>query len=112
MTALPLGPRMLIGTVDETGNNAGNWTVAFTPDVFAINVPFEVYHIIVNGAPGSTFTVFVENNQWDNVQVGDINSWDPSQVLGMRPGQSLYFYYSDAVTDLTPPTVTVWLRAS
>ncbi len=107
-----LGPRTAQGQADLTGNNAGNWTVVFSPDVFSISVPFEVYHIVVSGAPGSTFTIYIENFQWDNVQVGQQNSWDPSQVMQIKPGQTVYFYYSDPITDGFPPSVTLWLRTS
>lgn len=109
---LSLGPRTVIGKLDATGNNAGNWTVVFGPDVFNIDVPFECYHIVVNGAPGTTFFVYIENNVWDYVASGDINSWDPEQVMPIIPGQTVYFYYSDSVNDLQPPVVTMWLRSA
>jgi hypothetical protein len=105
------GARRVVGAADNTGNNSGNWTVEFTPAILAINqIPFECYKIIVSGAPGSTFEIFIDQNQWDNVQVGQLNSWDPNQVMLINPGQTVYFYWSDAVTDDTPPTVTMWLR--
>lgn len=108
---IPLGSRgPLQGQPDTTGNNLGNWTVTFDPAAIAVNQnPFIVYKIVVQGAPGSTFTVFVDNRQWDAVQVGQINSWDPNQPLLMQPGQTLFFYYSDPISDGTPPTVTIWL---
>ena len=116
-TYVPLGPRVATvgqGQVmtDQTGNNPGNWTVQFdADDINASGVPyFEVCHIVVNGAPGSSFTVWIENNQWDANQNGFANSWDPAVPLPLRPGQRLFFYYSDPATDGFPPNITIWLR--
>jgi hypothetical protein len=105
------GARYMTGVADQTGRNTGNWTISFTPDILNVNQnPFEVYKMVVTGAPGSTFTVWVDLYQWDNVQIGSKNSWDPQQPLLMNPGQTLYFFYSDPVTDGIPPMATVWLR--
>jgi hypothetical protein len=86
--------------------------VTFDPNTLnAPGVPyFEVCHIVVNGAGGSSFSVYIDTYQWDTNQNGYANSWDPAVPLPLRPGQYLYFFYSDPVTDNTPPTVTVWLR--
>lgn len=108
-----VGARTQVGQPDNTGNNTGNWTVTFTPADMNVQVSsFEVYKIVISGAPGSTFNVFVDINQWDTSVRGDINSWDPNQPLLVSPGQSLYFYWSDPITDGTPPEVTIWLRFS
>lgn len=111
-TYVPLGPRgPQQGAPDQTGHNPGNWTVVFDPATINCSVPyFEVCHIVVNGAAGASFDVFVDIQKWDSNQNGFANSWDPSVPLSMRPGQYLYFYYSDPTTDATPPTVTIWLR--
>lgn len=99
------------GLADQTGFNPGNWTVIFDPLILNSNVPlFEVCHIVINGAPGSSFGVFVDLAQWDTNQNGFANSWDPAVPLPLKPGQYLYFYWSDPVSDAMPPTVTVWLR--
>jgi hypothetical protein len=71
---------------------------------------YEVYKMVVHGAPGSNFNVYVDNNLWDSSIAGDDNSWDPNEPLQMRPGETLYFFYSDFTSDLTPPTATIWLR--
>ena|SRR5690242_11571026 len=106
-----LGTRKGVGEKDTTGNNKGNWTVTFDPSDLTTNVAyFEIYHIVISGAANSTMTWFVDNKQWEVTVAGDVNSWDPNQPLLMVPGQSLYFYWSDPVTDNTPPTVTLWLR--
>ena len=111
MSYIELGVRKATGAADATGNNKGNWTVVFTPTDLATNIAyFEIYHAVISGAPGSTMTWFVDNKQWETTAAGDINSWDPNQPLLMIPGQNLYFYWSDPVTDNTPPTVTIWMR--
>lgn len=115
-TMVSLGPRVATqqqGQVaaDETGRNIGNWTVSFDPATINCQLPyFEVSHIVVNGAAGSSFTIWIDTFQWDANQNGFQNSWDPSVPMPLRPGQYLYFFYSDPATDNTPPSVTVWLR--
>lgn len=101
----------ITGAADTTGLNTGNWTVSFTTDILSCTVPeFEIYKIVVKGAANTTFDVYVENKQWDTAIYGQLNSWDPQQPLVMRPGQSLFFLYSDPVTDNTPPVITIWMR--
>jgi hypothetical protein len=110
-TYVPLGNRTVTGGPDSTGFNSGNWTVVFDPNALNINVPiYECYQITVTGAPGSTFTVFVDLQQWSQSNNGQLNAWDPSQPLYLRPGQTVYFYYSDPDTDGIPPVVTMWFR--
>ncbi len=107
-----LGPRgPVTGKADTTGFNRGNWTISFPPEVLTCNVPqFEVYKMIVSGAPNTTFDVYRENKLWDTAVYGTKNSWDPQQPLILIPGQSLYFLYSDPTTDNSPPVATIWLR--
>jgi hypothetical protein len=111
-TFVPLGARgPVTGIADQTGFNPGNWTVVFDPATLNFNVPYcEVCHIVVEGAAGSTFKVFLDLAQWDISQQGFQNSWDPAVPLSVKPGQYIYMYWSDPVTDATPPIVTVWLR--
>lgn len=109
-----LGPRGPVkGTADNTGLNPGNWTVAIDPAVLSVSTEiqyFEVYKMIVHGAPGTTFNVYVDRNEWDTNVFGQQNSWDPIQPLKLQQGQTLYFMYSDPVSDNQPPGATVWLR--
>lgn len=110
-TYVPLGSRTVEGIPDPTGRNSGKWTVVFDPPTISCNLPyFEVCHIVIEGAIGSSFTVFIEAAQWDTNQNGNANSWDPSVPMPLRPGQNLYFFWSDPDTDNTPPQVTIWLR--
>jgi hypothetical protein len=120
-TYVSLGPRVGTTLVGAAGpivapdpNNkiaAGNWTATFHPDDINCQMPyFEVCHIVLNGAPGSTFQVWIDAFQWDTNQNGTSNSWDPSVAMPMRPGQFLYFYWSNPGTDTNPPSVTLWLR--
>jgi hypothetical protein len=111
-TYVPLGARGAVtGSEDLTGFNPGNWTIVFDPATMNCNVPyFEVCHIVVNGAAGSSFSIYVDLAQWDTNQQGYKNSWDPAVPISMKPGQYLYFYWSDPDTDGTPPIVTIWLR--
>lgn len=112
MSYVTLGKRgKITGVKDPTGLNQGNWTIVFSPDIINVNLSqFEVYKMIVTGAANTTFDVYVDNSQWDTAVYGTRNSWDPMQPLIMRPGENLYFLYSDPVTDGTPPTATIWLR--
>jgi hypothetical protein len=111
-TYVPQGPRgPVTGVPDNTGFNPGNWTVVIDPATINCNIPFfEICHIVVNGAPGSSFNVFVDVIQWDTNQNGFSNSWDPASPLCIKPGQYVYFYWNDPVTDDNPPIVTIWLR--
>jgi hypothetical protein len=107
-----LGSRSAVGAADTTGQNKGNWTVQFAPKDLAVTVTeFEVYKIVVTGAAQTaTFNVYVDAQQWDTAVYGTNNSWDPSQPLIVRYGQTIYFYYSSASTDGSQPKVTIWLR--
>lgn len=107
-----LGSRQASGAKDTTGNNAGNWTVTFDPNLLNVNVPqFECWKIVVKGAAATaTFDVFVNGAQFDISVYAKQNSWDPVQPMILRPGDILYFYYSTVATDGNKPQVTIWLR--
>jgi hypothetical protein len=107
-----LGSRSATGAADTTGQNTGNWTVQFPPNTINVQVTqFEVYKIVVTGAAQTaTFNVFVDAKQWDTSVYATNNSWDPSQPLLMRFGETLYFFYSTVSSDGHQPTVTIWLR--
>jgi hypothetical protein len=101
------------GTVDTTGFNSGNWTIAFTPAIINCNVPeLLIYKIQCQGALGATFNVYVENVEWDTNVFGTQNSWhdDAGDSLIMRPSETLSLCYSDPISDGTPPVATIFLR--
>lgn len=109
MGTVNLGPRRALGAQDQTGFNAGNWTVSFTSDIINVEIPFfEVYRIIVTANYGSTFTTYKNMAQWDPPTFAPSNLWMGS--LPLIPGDALYFYFSDPVGDGDPPAVTLWLQ--
>ncbi len=107
-----LGSRSAKGAADTTGQNRGNWTVTFDPNLLNVQVTeFEIYKIIVKGAASTaTFDVYVDAQQWDIAVYAKQNSWDPVQPMLVRFGQTVYFYYSSASSDGNQPLVTAWLR--
>lgn len=102
----------VVGTPDQTGLNPGNWTIVFTPAIMFFTVPEAyIYKLNVSGALGSSFSLYIENQQHDVNIYGAQNSWyDDSDSLVIRPSENLYLFYSDPVTDLTPPTAYLFLR--
>lgn len=106
-----LGPRTATGKADPSNQiAAGNWTVSFPPSVLSFQVPLaEVYHIAVNG-PGGYIIIDRNSDFWDTTSYGGQNSWDPSQVLLLRPGDTLSFYWS--ISTGNAPKITLWLRQS
>lgn len=112
MSYLGLGSRVMQGALDTSGQNAGNWTIAFGPSTLNINVPsFECYHLVSIGAAlNATFNVYVNNNLWDVSVYARQSSWDPSQPMVLQPGDTLSFYFSTVATDGFMPTITAWFR--
>jgi hypothetical protein len=112
MPYVGLGWRNATGQADTTGVNPGNWTVTFDSAAINVNVPqAEVYKIVVTGAAqGSTFNVAINTALWDLAVYAVQNSWDPQQPLIIRPGDTLYFYYSSHASDGHQPSITIWLR--
>jgi hypothetical protein len=104
-----LGPREQNGAADPLNKiAAGSWTASFAPKDLNFSVPLaEVYHITVNG-PGGYFLVYINEDFWDAASYGGVNSWDPSEPMLIRPGDTVYFYWS--VSGGTAPQVTIWLR--
>lgn len=112
MPYIDLGSRNATGQADQTGRNPGNWTVTFDPSLININEGiFECYKIIVGGAAStSTFNVYRDQALWDASIYGALNSWDPTNPLMLRPGNTIYFFYNTLATDGFMPTVTIHLR--
>jgi hypothetical protein len=108
-----LGFRNAKGAADTTGNNKGNWTVQFTPNVINVQVTeFEIYKMVLTGAATSaSFNVYIDNGLWDTNVYAAQNSWEPEGgLLIMRAGQTLNFYYNSASSDGHQPLVTAWFR--
>jgi hypothetical protein len=105
-----LGPRAQTGKADPANLiAAGNWTVTWAPKDLNFMVPLaEVFHIAVNG-PGGYFLVYINEDFWDTSSYGGQNSWDPSEPMLIRPGDTVSFYWS--TSSGTAPQVTMWLRA-
>lgn len=114
MSYVTLGSRgPQVGQADNTGFNPGNWTVSFTPAIINVQLSqFEIYKIVVLCSKPSrvTFNVYVDAFQWDTGVYGNQNSWDPTQPLIMRAGQTLNFLYSNPSSDGFPPTAWIWMR--
>jgi len=110
-----LGSRTVTGSADTTGNNTGNWTVAFTPDILASSLTdFEIYKIVVHAAVGSSFQIMIETRLWDVCNYGQLNVWEPNGDNGMpvRAAETVFFYFLDPTTDNVPPVVTIWMRVA
>lgn len=104
-----LGQDYKTGYIPNTGQpNAGKWTVTFTPADIGVSLPvFECYHIVVTGGPpGSTFDVYVNNNLYDSVQPGNVNSWDPNNPMKLSNGDSVSFHWNVGTVGYQP---TVWM---
>jgi hypothetical protein len=108
-----LGPRTAVAVPDATGNNPGNWTIAFTEAVIAVHVPvFEIYHVGLRDAPaGASAQLYLGAFFWGFTApgAGGGAEWDPNQPLLMQPGQELYMYW-DAPASGKPPSASIWMR--
>lgn len=104
-----LGQRSKQGTVDQDNPFlSGGWAVSFSPADLTIQTQFEVYHVAISGPSGSRFQVFIDTTFYDYVARGDINSWDPSQPMHVRPGQTIHFYWNTSAG--TAPRVSIFCR--
>jgi hypothetical protein len=107
-----LGPsQQVTGTPDTTHRNPGNWTVVLDPQAINCKVAqAEIYQISIDGPVGSSFTVYRNTVRWNTVLQGWSNSWDPSNPLYVRPGDTLFFFWSAPVSQSPAPTVVLWMR--
>lgn len=103
-----LGSRAKTGVHDPANPlGAGNWTVTFAPADLAL-VHAHIHHIAISGPQGSSFQLYLDTTFFDYVARGDINSWDPSQMMPINPGQTMFFYWNSAANPA--PKVTVFLQ--
>jgi hypothetical protein len=82
------------------------YTVNMTPADFNIRTRFLIKGMTIKGPEGSALQVFREDVFISTTPRGDLNTWDPSQVLPMFPSQTLYFYWSVG-TGSPIPLVTI-----
>lgn len=108
-------PVRVPAAADQTGNNKGNLTNAFTQNVLGTMPPvFEWYRAIAaTDTPGQTFTpapcsIYVDRNPVSFTFPNGGSEWDPQQPIPMRSGQELYFYWQLAA-GVTPVPV-LWCR--
>lgn len=107
-----LGPsQLLTATLDTTLNNPGNWTIVADPQHLNSKVAqAEIYQIGIDGPIGSSFRLFRNTHLWNAVNQGWQNSYDPQQALIIRPGDTLFFYWSMGPPNLPVPTAKLWIR--
>jgi hypothetical protein len=103
-----LGNRSAQGVLDPLNpKGVGFWTVKFDPKDLPAD-QFEVYHIALTG-PGGYFFVYIDTAFYSTSPRGDVNEYDPKQAMPVRPGQTIYFYWNNAIA--TPrPEVWIYLR--
>ena len=90
-----LGNRQAEGVLNANNPYVpGAWTVTFDPQVLKLPARFDIYHMTLNGPTGSRMKVYIDTTFYSNVVRGDINDWDPTQLLPMAPGQTLYFHWN------------------
>lgn len=113
MTYIPLAPVVTVAAADATGQNTGNWTNAFTPQLLPLVSLSEIYHMTVSGAAVlASAQILIRNKNYSNV-VADLsgsNEWDPSQPAYVNAGDEVDFLWNLATASTAAPTVTMWLR--
>jgi len=107
-----LPPINATAVADTTGNNAGNWTAQIATTNYGISYlsQFECFKMTIDGPIGFGMAVYIDNKKWSHTSQGWQNEWDPQQVMPLKAGQTIYFYWEAADTILPVPTVTCWFR--
>lgn len=62
----------------------------------------------VTGPASSRFQVWIGTTFYDHVVRGDVNSWDPSQPMLVKPGDTVYLHYNTAAG--AAPKATLFFR--
>ncbi len=113
MRYLPLPPIAVTALADQTGQNPGNWTNAFTVALLpTINI-FEIWHMTIKNAPvAASANITIHNALFSVVTTGlnGTNEWDPQQPAVLRYGDELDFLWAIATSVTPAPVVTVWTR--
>jgi hypothetical protein len=112
MPYIGLGSRRVVSSTDRTGQNTGNYTAAFTPNVININVPyFELYKMIVENVPiGFSATCVIDAKKFSFTLPNQGSEWDPSQPMLLIPGNELDLLWNIPVPNASIPIVTAWFR--
>ena len=110
-------PVSLLSAADQTGNNRGNLTAAFTVNVLGTMPPVYEWYRATVAPPTPTQTlvpapcsIYVQRNLVSFTYPAGGSEWDPSQPIPMRDGYEIYFYWNLASSTTPVPLVTVFLR--
>lgn len=106
-----LGNRSKTGALSAANPfSAGGWAVSFTPDDLRIRIPFEIFHIAVQGPalPSCNLQLWIDTTFYSTAPRGDINDYDPNQPVPVRPGQTVNLYWDTTVTPA--PKVSIFCR--
>lgn len=110
-----LGSRELAGSLSTVNAlfpnpyGVGNYSALFTPQVLAFSANLvQCYHIALTGPAGSELRVYIDNSFYEVTERGDLNSYDPSNPLLLRGGQTLAFHWNTGTG--TAPFVTTWWK--
>lgn len=90
---------------------AGGWTCRFDPKDLPAD-QFEVYHIALIGPGGKVYT-YIDTAFYSVTPRGDVNEYDPKQAMKVRPGQTIFFYWNNAIAMAAPyttPQIWIYLR--
>jgi hypothetical protein len=107
-----LGPtRLLTATPDATNRNKGNWTIVVDPQTLNCKIAqAEVHQISIDGPIGSSMSVYINQQAWNQVVQGWANNYDPVNPLYVRPGDTLFLFWRAPLIWKPVPTATLWLR--
>jgi hypothetical protein len=119
-----IGHRFGTGIVDGSAGSFNpylpgtGWNVQFDPGAVGSSLTeIEVYHIALDGPIGSSAVLLLDGFEWDYIQQGWANGWDPSQPILLQQTSTLAVCWNVAATappynrtNNIQPRVTLWLR--
>lgn len=104
---------MTVAVADTTGNNAGNYTATFDPNLINVKwTKFEVYKMIVVNAKASGlvgWNIFIGIHQYEGFQSQGTATWSDPTPMPVDSGENIYFYFDLAQTGVAP-IVTLWIQ--
>jgi len=114
-TYVPLHSVPATATADTTGQNTGNWTIAYPASLTGLRVPYaEISALFVNGPIGFGFALYIAGKGYYTASsLGSTGgtSWNPSNPPIITPGDDFYLFWMAAISVTPAPTATVWFRA-